>query len=219
MAQVISPDTEVEDALTTLEQGQHSLLRWLANPQVTNTQEQKNAEDLLIAARYAYKEADEKRRELTRPLDQAKKRVMDLFQPYLDRLSQGITTVNRELANYRTQLLELQMAEQRRAMEEQAALMEEAAATGEILDPPDFLDLPDVHKTSRANLGTVTYREDHDIQIVDPNRVPRDLCEPSMTKIRARVKSGVTQIPGVLVTRKTITTARTKGGDDHGRQR
>ena len=39
-----------------------------------------------------------------------------------------------------------------------------------------------------------------------------NFCEPSMLKIRARVKSGVTNIPGVLISRKYIPSARLRGG-------
>lgn len=197
-----------QTALTTLEEGQQALLRWLHNPRVTNSEEQKNAEDLLISARYAWRDADEKRKELTRPLDDSKARILALFKPYMDRLAQGITALNYQLGAYRNQLLALAMAQQEQAMQEQAARITEAATTGEVVDMVDILDIPDVAKTSRTNLGTVTYQDAYDIQVIDPTKVPRDLCEPSLPRIRARVKSGVTDIPGILVTRKVISVAR-----------
>ena len=199
---------EPEKALATLEEGQQPLLRWLASPQVTNLEEQHNAEDLLISARYALRAAEEKRKELTRPLDDSKARIIALFKPYIDRLGQGITALNYQLGTYRNRLLALAMAQQEQALREQAARIREAATTGEIVDTVDILDIPDVAKTSRVNLGTVTYQDAFDIQVIDPTRVPRDLCEPSLPRIRARVKSGVTEIPGVLVTHKVISVAR-----------
>ena len=54
-------------AVEELESQQELLLKWLDNPQVTNEPEQKQAEDLLIAARFAIKKAEGKRKELTRP--------------------------------------------------------------------------------------------------------------------------------------------------------
>ena len=199
---------EPEKALATLEEGQQPLLRWLASPQVTNLEEQHNAEDLLISARYALRAAEEKRKELTRPLDDSKARIIALFKPYIDRLGQGITALNYQLGTYRNRLLALAMAQQEQALREQAARIREAATTGEIVDTVDILDIPDVAKTSRVNLGTVTYQDAFDIQVIDPTRVPRDLCEPSLPRIRARIKSGVTEIPGVLVTHKVISVAR-----------
>jgi len=184
---------------------------WIADHKVTSPETQKNAEDLLISARAARKQAEDKRKELTRPLDEAKARIIDLFQPYLNRLDIGINMINRELTNYHESLIALEREQERRAMEEQAARMNEAQETGEIVEPAQPPSLPHVSKTSHAHIGTVTYRQEWDIKVVDPARVPRDLCEPSMSRIRARVKSGVINIPGVLVTPRTISTAR-KGG-------
>ena len=93
-------------------------------------------------------------------------------------------------------------------MEAQAARMMEAERTGEVVEPAELTAVPNVLKTSRAHLGTVTYRDDWDVQVVDATKVPRDLCEPSLPRIRARVKSGVTNIPGVLITKKLVSVAR-----------
>jgi hypothetical protein len=201
------PDT----ALQSLEQSSEPLLRWLVDLKVTGPVTQKNAEDLLISARAAWKQADQKRKELTRPLDEAKSRIIQLFQPYLNRLETGINILNRELTDYHQALEDLQRREQHKALEEQAARMREAATTGEVPQPIDAPSVPDVPKTSHAHMGTVTYRNGLDIQVVDAAKVPRDLCEPSMPRIRARVKSGVMDIPGVLITPRNTTVAR-KGG-------
>jgi len=199
-----------ERTVTDLEERQTPLLKHLVELRVTSPDEQRNAEDLLISARYALKEAQQKRMELTRPLDDAKGRIIELFKPYVNRLETGITILTNELNRYHACLVQLRQAEEQRAMREAAARAREAQETGEVRAPPEEADLdaPVVAKTSRANLGTVTYREDFDIKVVQPDQVPRDLCEPSMARIRARVKSGVTDIPGILVTKRTVPVAR-----------
>jgi hypothetical protein len=199
---------EPQQAITQLENGQRDLMRWLYTAHVTNPTEKRNAEDMLIVARVALKEAVQKRMELTRPLDEAKARIIALFKPYVQRLEDGIDSLTRELNTYHAHLLQIQAIEHERALKEQAERLKEALKTGEVVDLVEPTDVPVVAKTSRANLGTVTYRDDFDIEIVDPNKVPRDLCDPNMSKIRARVKSGVTDIPGVLVTRKHVPVTR-----------
>jgi hypothetical protein len=194
--------------LTALEEEQEPLLRWMETIRVTNPEERRNAENLLISARIALKQAHDKRMELTRPLDQAKANIIDLFRPYVDRLSLGIAALQAELTRYHAYLIQIQQAQEATALALAAHRMAEAQETGEILEPPEPPDVPLVPRTSYANLGSVTYREDFDIRIVEPALVPRDLCEPSMAKIRARVKSGVTSIPGVLVSRKHTTVTR-----------
>jgi hypothetical protein len=194
--------------IASLEESSQPLLQWLHDLKVTSPEEQKNAEDLLISARQAWKAADEKRRELTRPLDDAKQRIIELFKPYMYRLETGINILNRELTTYHQSLVALRQEEERRVMEAQAARMKEAEETGEVVEPVELPQVPNVVKTSRAHLGTVTYRDEWDVQVVDAAKVPRDLCEPSMPRIRARVKSGVIDIPGVLVTKKLVSVAR-----------
>jgi len=195
--------------VSSLESAQEPLLRWLAAATVTNLKEQNDAEDLLISARAAFKDAEEKRKELTRPLDESKARIIALFKPYMDRLTGGISALTSELGRYHQQQRIAAESARLATLAEEAARIREAADTGEVLEPLVAKTVePAVAKTSHTNLGTVSYREDYDIDIVDPSQVPRDLCEPSMSKIRARVKSGITQIPGVLVSPKVVSTAR-----------
>ena len=199
---------ESQAVISSLEETQEPLLRWLTISTVTNDEQQKNAEDLLIAARHALKDCEEKRKELTKPLDESKARIIALFKPYTERLTKGINVLTSELGKYHQQKRIQAEAVRLTALAEEAARIRAAGGTGEMLEPLAKPITPEVAKTSRTHLGTVSYREDYDIQIVDPDMVPRDLCEPSMPKIRARVKSGITDIPGILVARKVISTAR-----------
>jgi len=209
---MIATENNPQMAVEELESQQELLLKWLDNPQVTNEPEQKQAEDLLIAARFAIKQAEEKRKELTRPLDESKKRIMDMFRPYLDRLNIGVTLLTRALQQYHAKQVAEAEAARLAQLAVLAARIAAAKVTGEIVEPLSQAITPATAKSSRSNLGMVTYREDYSIEIVNPNLVPRDLCEPSMTKIRARVKSGITGIPGVLVSKKYVETTRLQGG-------
>jgi len=207
-AENYNPQTAIEE----LETQQETLLRWLDDPQVTNDTEQKQAEDLLISARFALRQADEARKELTHPLDESKKRIIELFRPYVTKLTNGIDTLHMALHNYHADKVAAAQADRLTALTQEASRLAAAKENGEIIQPLARPLVPELPKTSRTHLGRVTYREDYDIQIVDPNLVPRDLCEPSMPKIRARVKSGITDIAGVLVSRKFTTSASLQGG-------
>lgn len=203
-----------EIVVTDLQNRQSSLLDWIENIQVTTDVGQKAAEDVLIDAKGALKEAEEKRKELTRPLDESKARIIALFKPYVEMLQGGIKTLNSVLCEYHDQKRIAAEAVRLAALAEQAARFA-AAGEGEIIEPLSRASLPEVSKTSRAHLGSVTYRGGYDIQIVSPNDVPRDLCEPSMPRIRARVNSGFLNIPGVLIARKHTPVPRadrTQGG-------
>jgi hypothetical protein len=197
-----------ETTLVQLQEQQASLVRHLDVVAVTDDREEKDAGDLLIAARGALAQAEETRKGLVRPIDEARDRINALFKPYTEHLRSRIAHLNDALTRYHDAKLKKAEEERLAALAEEAARMAEARETGEVLElrPAPAPEMPT--KTARAHLGTVTYREDYDIQVVDPRRVPRDLCEPSMQRIRARVKSGVTEIPGVLVSKRYITVAR-----------
>jgi len=204
-------ETRTENEVTALEQSQSTLLGWMAGVIVANDEQQKNAEDLLIHARQAFREIEAKRKDLLQPVNETRDRINALFKPLTDKLNMGIRVVNEALQNYH--LGQAREAEELRmiALAEQAEKIAEARETGEVVEITPAEDIPEApHKTSHAHLGSVTYREDFEVSIVNAALVPRELCDPNMSRIRARVKSGVTEIPGILITKKYITVA--KGG-------
>ena len=207
---MIDTGTRIENEVTALQNSQSSLIQWMASTTTIESREQQqNAEDMLIHARQSLRNVEAKRKELLQPVNETRDRINALFKPLSDRLKMGIHVVNEALQEYR--LKEAREAEELRAiaLAEQAAKVAEAKETGEVVDLGRSGDIPEApSKTSHAHLGTVTYRDDFDIIIVDPFKVPRDLCDPNMSRIRARVKSGVTEIPGVLITKTVTTVAR-----------
>jgi len=203
-------DPATQTIIQALERNQSSLLSHIAATRtVSSKDEQKDAEDLLIHARHALKDCEAARKGMLAPLEEAKHRINALFHPLENRLTMGIFILNPALQNYHAE--EAKRAEEARlaAMAEQAAAMAQARDMGEIVEIAPAASLPEAPaKTSRTHLGTVTYREDFEVTIVNPLLVPRDLCDPNLTRIRARVKSGVIEIPGVLITKKYITQTR-----------
>lgn len=199
-----NPETVIQD----LELKDKSLFEWIGRLEITDTASQKNAENLLTDAKSAQKRATEAQKFLLDPIRESEKRVRDLFRPYLDRLSLGISRVNTLLGDYHRKQQRIAKEEAEYLAAETAAKLAEAKETGEVVDlPTPTVQAP--KKTSRAELGTTSYLEYFDVQVINPDLVPRDLCEPSMSKIRARVKSGVKSIEGVLITPKyTIRTTK-----------
>jgi len=184
-----------------LELRNKALFRYMESIEITNRDQQKNSEQLLIDGRAALKEAEIKRKELITPLRAEEKYINDTFKRFTSRIELGLARIDNALKVYHAEQRKLAEAKQI----EQMVVAAEARETGEIVE---LQPAPPVGKTSHTYGGSVTYREDYDIQIVDMDAVPRDLCVPDMVRIRARVKSGITSIPGVLVTKKLVTVAR-----------
>jgi len=213
---MISTENKTSVAIQELENKESLLLKHLgkiASAPITNEREQKNAEDILIGLRSAVREAEEVRMGITAPLDMAKGRVVALFRPYTDRLKAGIANVNTALTAYHAKVVAQQEEERMARLAEEAARLSElnevSNLTGEVVEIRPIDDIaPPPSKRSRTNTGTVSYREDIDVAVINPDLVPRDLCMPDMARIRARARSGVTDIPGVVIRKKYIPVAK-----------
>jgi len=190
-----------ETVIQELEQKDKAIFGWAATLEVKDIVSQKNAENLLADAKFAQKRATESLKFITDPIRESEKRVRDLFRPYLDKLDLCISRINTLLGDYHREQERIAREEQLYLAAETTAKFAEAEESGEIVELPTMA-IQTPAKTSRAEIATTSYVENVDIVIVTPDLVPRDLCEPSMTKIRARIKSGIKVIPGVLITPK-----------------
>jgi vacuolar-type H+-ATPase subunit H len=70
------------------------------------------------------KDLETKRKEITTPMDQAKKRIMDLFRGPLDVLTQAKTVVERGMASYYQEQERIRREAERKAREEAAKIQE-----------------------------------------------------------------------------------------------
>lgn len=174
---------------------------------VHDAETKRNAENLIIGAKTALKRAKAVQADLVAPMLEGEKRIRALFKPYLEKLGLCVDRIDKALGVYHNQELIRAREEQEHILGLEAQKIAEANITGEIVEPTR-VEVPTPAKTSRADMGSVTYREGFDIQVVQPELVPRDLCDPSMSKIRKRVESGIRDIPGVLITAKHFTAAK-----------
>jgi hypothetical protein len=175
--------------------------------QVTDKDSKMNAENLLIGAKAAKKKAESTQKEFLEPITEKEKRIRGLFKPYLGKLDECISALTKTLNDYHQKELLLAKIEANQLLINQAAKLAEAKVTGEVVEiQPTVIQAP--VKTSHSEMGTTTYRDVIEIQIVNPDLVPRDLCDPSEKKIRARAESGVKEIPGVVISKKSIPVSR-----------
>ncbi len=177
------------------------ILNRLVDIKITNQEEQKIYEDDLISARQAYNRAEEMRKSLVDPLNLSVSRINSLFKSYTSKLTTGISQLSMALDKWRKEQSDVSEEKMMTEAEIYWQKVKEAKGTGEVVPLPQLnAVLP--AKTSYANMGSVNYREVIDVQIVSPNDVERDLCEPSIKKIKARAESGITDIKGVVITKK-----------------
>jgi len=67
---------------------------------ITTDEQYTNAGEVLLKLKTDYKTLDEKRKELTKPIDEAKQKIMDWFRPHLTNLQNGIDFVGSKLTEF-----------------------------------------------------------------------------------------------------------------------
>lgn len=189
----------VEKDLVSFQDREVILLKHLETIQVSNEAEQKDAEEMLISARYALKVLEARRKEALDPFKEQIEVINGLFKPLVEKINAGISGLLRALDLWRQEQERIAVAKRIEIEAAENAAREALLLTGELISVPAD-PWPVVKKTSRSGLGTVTYRDDLKIEIIDPVLVPRDLCMPDLPRIRARAKSGFRIIPGVRIT-------------------
>lgn len=180
--------------------------------QVTNNDELENATKIEKEAKKLVKTLEQKRKELTGPLDEAKKLIMsaekeeakalnDLILK-LDKLNSAYAVEQARKAEEERRRIE---AEERARAEAEAARIEEeerkareaaaanaafgfgaAAPAPAPVAPPPPPPMPTVVPTvQKASASSASFTEVWNFEIVDQNAVPRELCSPDEKKIRA----------------------------------
>ena len=195
--------TNPETALEVLKNKDAQLMPYLQNVSITSREQQKNYEDVLISARQSIARAEEMRKSMTEPLRLSEQRINAMFKQYTAPLVEGCNSIIKVLNHWRREQSDISETKLLAEAKDYWEKRKEADLTGEVIPLPELNSTPP-SKTSHANMGTVSYREVIEVRVVSPDLVPRDLCEPSMSKIRKRAESGIVDIPGVVCEKKFV---------------
>jgi hypothetical protein len=196
------------------------------------------AAEELGAIKAKAKQLDELRKSMTRPLDEANARIMDLFRGPQDLLAKAEMTIKGAIGKWQ-QLANQRAEEARRAAEavaraererldaerkaaeeaarqaaadgdESAAAEAQAKAVVLAAEAEVVEHLAPAVVEAPQKLAGVSTRKDWDFEIVDPAAIPREYLAIDEKKIRAYVKAmkSDAKIPGVRVYAKDVIAAR-----------
>lgn len=186
------------------------------------------------------KQLDELRKSMTRPLDEAKDRIMDLFRGPQDLLAKAETTIKGAISTWQAE--ERRKADEARRAAEEAARKErerleaerkaaeeaarEAAAAGDesaaaaaqahavvLAAEAEVVEhLAPAVVEQPTKLAGIATRQDWYFEIVDEAAIPREFLVVDEKKVRAYVKAmkSDAKIPGVRVFAKDVISARAK---------
>jgi hypothetical protein len=158
-------------------------------------------------------ELDTLRKSMTRPLDAAKKAIMEFFRVPQERLEKAEGTIKRAMLQYQQECEAVRLKEEARlreqALKEEArkkaaleARADKAAAKGNIEKAEElrqqkeqvFVPAPVVN-SSVAKVAGVATKQVWKFEVSDVNLIPREYMIPDMVKIGAMVRATKGTIP------------------------
>lgn len=205
----IASNPEVKELAAQTDQ----LLQIATTYRVTSPVEYENAGEELKKVKAAAKRLDEIRKSMTKPIDMAKKAIMDFFREPEAKLQRAEAGIKRAMIAYADEQERIRREEQRKAEEaarkEREKLEAQAAkalASGKVekaeqLEQRAATVVAPVINREPPKVAGVNTREVWKFEITDAAAVPREYCSPDEKKIRGVVQAlkGDAKIPGVRV--------------------
>jgi archaellum component FlaC len=215
-------ELSTKDAVALAERNQISFV-------ITNQNEYDRISEDLRTIKSRFKEIENQRKEITAPMDNAKKQVMDLFRKPLDLLEKAEKIIKSAMSEYTIAQEKAAEAERKRLQElaEKAAeaerkklqaKIEKAEATGNLAKVEELqtkkeevtpIPVPFVAPKIETPKG-VSYKDKWTGEVIDINQVPREYLvanQSAIDKILQATK-GTIQIPGVKIIYEKITVSR-----------
>lgn len=164
----------------------------------------REATDLLGWIARAKKQVEEKRKFFVDPLNKQVKAINAMFKRYAEPLEQADTLLRGKVLSYRREQDRIRREEEerlRKLQEKEQKRLERQAAKKD-LPPPPPMPTPQVQeqaKTVHSDFGSVSAKKVWDFKIIDPAQIPAEFMMVNEKAIRAAVKAGVRNIPGVKI--------------------
>ena len=196
---------------------------------ISNQSDYEAASTVLSEVKSRYKELDAQRKEITKPIDAAKKAVMDLFKTPLELLEKAESKIKGLMIGYTNEqerkareeqarlqrLADAEAAKQKKILEEKIARAEASGKTekAEELQMQKETITPIVAPIIAPQIETpkgVSYRDQWSAEVTDINLVPREYLIANMPALNkmAQATKGTLSIPGVKFTSTKILASR-----------
>lgn len=191
-------------------QGAEALAKSLNGFTITSSEHYENAATVLKEIKAKANSLDETRKSITRPIDDAKKKVMEFFSKPLEFLAQADRSVRQAMIAWKAEQDRIADEERRKAeeqrREQEAALLkkqQEAEAKGKAkaveklqqeLEDMKETPLPITRPAAPKVAGT-QYRTIWKFKVVDENKIPRSYMCPDEEKITQFVRETKGSVP------------------------
>lgn len=209
----MQPDIASNPEVRELTAQNETLLAVGTNYRIASAAEYSVAGLELKRVKDAQKKLDDLRKSMTRPIDAAKKAIMDFFRGPESKLAQAETGIKRAMIGFSEEQDRIRREEQRKADEaarkQQEKLQQQAAkaiASGKVekaveLETRAATVVAPVIQREPPKVAGVNMRDVWKYEITDPDALPREYTMPDEKKIGGVVRAmkGDTAIAGVRV--------------------
>jgi hypothetical protein len=160
--------------------------------------------ELLTLAASAQKRVEEARRSITDPLKRQAKDIEDAVRPLVSALDMLILTGKTKVLAWQraeTERVRAQREAQERAEAEarQKAIEQAVAEQRPVAMPEPLPPVQEAPRGVRTDYGTASVRKTWEFEIVDASKLPPAFLMPNEQAIRAAVRAGSREIPGVRI--------------------
>ena len=199
-------------ALATIENQGRAIRTKVDALVIVDTETQHMAVETAKIVATLIKTVEAEREKLTGPLNDELKAINAHFKRYSTALEDLQRELKKKLAAYADELERLRREEeerQRRILEElRKKELEEAKAKGTEAAPALVIPTKEAEKTVHSDTGSATAGKRWTFEVSDANAVPRDYLTVDEKKIRAAVRDGIREIPGVRIYQETSISIR-----------
>jgi len=192
-----------------------SLIKNANEIQIIDDETLKQANNLLQWAKNIKKNIDSKEKDLTKPLNDTKQKIIDGFRPYKMEMDSIIDLLaNKKIIPYQMALQKQIEDFKREEAERLRKEHEKAASEGNIVDAitiENKLVEVDELKTDnkiQSKFSNSTISMVWDFEIVVPDAIPSQYLCPDEKKIKEAVKNGIRDIAGVKIFQKPRLSSR-----------
>lgn len=152
--------------------------------------------DVLKLCKNKIKETEDERKEYTKPIDEAKKRLMDKEKQITEPIKEYIKKIETEMALWF-------VAEEKRRQEEQRRLEAEAVANAKPTDTDIIVPVVESVKTTKGQVATSTAIKYNDFEVINLDEIPREYLMLDESKIKEAINKGkVKEIKGIKIVEK-----------------
>mgnify|MGYP000168031833 CR=1 FL=1 len=151
---------------------------------------------------------EDKRKEITKPLLDEKKQIDDFAKSITADLNAAVKDLRAQILKYEQEQERARQEELRRLEAERCAREEELSrqmAEAHRIDPvvvQKFQELKSQQAVAVAESPKNSITKVWTFEIIDDNLIPREFLMPDEIKIKAAVRAGFREIPGVLIYQK-----------------